>query len=115
MKLFFALLSCILFIFPVFASVDAKKKKKEIYVYDYYIMVQGNDRKWDIYNRSNSNAIGEESEDPTTYNKEERKTYLKDGRFEKYKDKLVKFKHTFVLDDNGNYYWYSCVPTSQIQ
>ena len=100
--------------FEFFDSVDASSDQKEIYVYDYYIMVQGNDRKWDIYNRSNSNAIGEESEDPTTYNKEERKTYLKDGIFEKYKDKLVKFKHTFVLDDNGNYYWYSCEPTSQI-
>ena len=100
--------------FEFFDSVDASSDQKEIYVYDYYIMVQGNDRKWDIYNRSNSNAIGEESEDPTTYNTEERKTYLKDGIFEKYKDKLVKFKHTFVLDDNGNYYWYSCEPTSQI-
>ena len=100
--------------FEFFDSVDASSDQKEIYVYDYYIMVQGNDRKWDIYNRSNSNAIGEESEDPTTYNKEERKTYLKDGIFEKYKDKLVKFKHTFVLDDNGNYYWYSCEPASQI-
>ena len=95
-------------------SVEKSEDGKEIYVYDYYIMVQNGARGWIIYNRPISYPIGEESEDPTTYNQEERKTYLKDGIFEKYKDKLVKFKHTFVLDDNGNYYWYSCEPTSQI-
>ena len=33
MKLFFALLSCILFIFPVFASVDARFIEKESPIY----------------------------------------------------------------------------------
>ena len=100
--------------FEFFDSAEESSDKKQIYIYDYYIMVHGENNAWRIYNYSNSNVIGEELEDPIAYNQEERKTYLKDGIFEKYKDKLVKFKHTFVLDDNGNYYWYSCEPTSQI-
>lgn len=95
-------------------SVEKSEDNKEIYIYDYFIKV---DREYvqaqdsgisKVYTYSeNSNYIGEIEERPESFHFDEAK---QKELFEKYKNdgKLVKFKHTFKLDDNGNYYWYCC-------
>ena len=35
---------------------------------------------------------------------------IDDSTFDKYLDKLITFKSTFKLDDDGNYYWFSTQP-----
>ena len=95
-------------------TVEKSADEKEIYVYVYFILVRNESSTSKIYNNSASGLIGEEISEATVYDKENKELKVSDGIFEKYKDKLIKFKHTFVLDDNGNYYWYSCEPVSQI-
>lgn len=101
-------------------SVEKSADGKEIYIYDYFIKakvytdysITGRDnQKWQIL-KNDVSPIGNE-DDFRPINANDYEEFL-DNISEKYKDKLVKFKHTFVLDDNGNYYWYSCEPTSQI-
>ncbi len=101
-------------------SVEKSADGKEIYIYDYFIKakvytdysITGRDnQKWQILKNDVSPIGTEDNFSPTNANDYEE---FLDNISEKYKDKLVKFKHTFVLDDNGNYYWYSCEPTSQI-
>ena len=101
-------------------SVEKSVDGKEIYIYDYFIKAkiyldnsnyQMTKESWKIL-KNDVYPIGNEDDfRPTNANDYEE---FLDNISEKYKDKLVKFKHTFVLDDNGNYYWYSCEPTSQI-
>ena len=101
-------------------SVEKSVDGKEIYIYDYFIKAkiyldnsnyQITKESWKIL-KNDVYPIGNEDDfRPTNANDYEE---FLDNISEKYKDKLVKFKHTFVLDDNGNYYWYSCEPTSQI-
>jgi len=98
----------------VIDSVEKSKDNKEIYIYDYYIkstMGYGT-KPVQIYTYSdNSNPIGEESDESlvVTYDNEKGKYIFNENIFNKYKNSgLVKFKHTFKLDDNGNYYWYCC-------
>lgn len=95
-------------------SVEKSEDNKEIYIYEYYIKVareyvQAQDSGISkVYTYSeNSNYIGEIEERPESFHFDEAK---QKELFEKYKNdgKLVKFKHTFKLDDNGNYYWYCC-------
>ena len=101
-------------------SVEKSADGKEIYIYDYFIKakvytdysITGRDnQKWQIL-KNDASPIGNE-DDFRPINANDYEEFL-DNISEKYKDKLVKYKHTFVLDDNGNYYWYSCEPTSQI-
>ena len=101
-------------------SVEKSVDGKEIYIYDYFIKAkiyldnsnyQMTKESWKIL-KNDVSPIGNE-DDFRPINANDYEEFL-DNISEKYKDKLVKFKHTFVLDDNGNYYWYSCEPTSQI-
>ncbi len=101
-------------------SVEKSVDGKEIYIYDYFIKAeiyldnsnyQMTKESWKILKNDVSPIGNEDDFRPTNANDYEE---FLDNISEKYKDKLVKFKHTFVLDDNGNYYWYSCEPTSQI-
>ena len=101
-------------------SVEKSADGKEIYIYDYFIKAelyldnsnyQMTKESWKILKNDVSPIGNEDDFRPTNANDYEE---FLDNISEKYKDKLVKFKHTFVLDDNGNYYWYSCEPTSQI-
>lgn len=94
-------------------SVEKSEDNKEIYIYEYYIKVAREYvRAQDsgitkVYTYSeNSNYIGEIEESPESFYFDETK---QKELFEKYKNNgLIKFKHTFRLDDNGNYYWYCC-------
>lgn len=91
----------------VLDSVESNDDCTEIYLYDYYIKATGNDNSgYQIYTYStNSNSIGIENDIPYDL----KDMHIFDNIFYKYKENgLVKFKHTFKLDDNGNYYWYSC-------
>ena len=101
-------------------SVEKSADGKEIYIYAYFIKAevyldnsnyQMTKESWQIL-KNDVSPIGNE-DDFRPINANDYEEFL-DNISEKYKDKLVKFKHTFVLDDNGNYYWYSCEPTSQI-
>lgn len=94
-------------------SADKNDSNTEIYLYDYYIKsepVPGEG--YNIYTYSiGGNKIGNEWDVPTYYDENTNKTYINDSIIEKYKKNgLVKFKHTFKLDDTGNFYWYSCEP-----
>lgn len=92
-------------------NADKSEDGKEVYVYDYYIRINSNGfENYGIYTDSElNNLIGSESQDPIT-NYDGIQITISRAVYEKYKDKLVKYKHTFVLDDNGNYYWYSSEP-----
>lgn len=98
-------------------SVEKNEDGTEIYIYDYYIKCTRNYAKnvSEIYTYStSSNLIGEETneEDVINYDQSTRKVSFNKDIINKYKNNgLVKFKHTFKLDDNGDYYWYSCEPT----
>ncbi len=96
----------------VLDSAEKNNDGTEIYLYDYYIKAKENytensNRKYEIYTYSTSgSSIGTEEDRPYSYD-----YYIYDNVFNKYKGNgLVKFKHTFKLDDTGNYYWYSCMP-----
>lgn len=90
-------------------SVQKNEDSTEIYIYDYFMKLEG-DHTTKVYTYSvQSNVIGQEDEPYYEY-------YDKDDSeirqlFEKYKNNgLVKFRHTYKLDKNGDYYWYSCEP-----
>lgn len=91
----------------VLDNVESNDNGTEIYLYDYYIKATGDDNNgYQIYTYStNSNSIGIENDIPYDL----KDMHIFDNIFYKYKENgLVKFKHTFKLDDTGNYYWYSC-------
>lgn len=86
----------------------------EIYLYEYYIRAGiMEDKSIYTYGKDVGSPLGEEA--AATYYENIKNTninnwHVKDEIFEKYKDQLVKFKSTFKLDTNGNYYWVSTEP-----
>lgn len=99
----------------VLDSADKNEDGTEVYIYDYYIKSEQsleNNKEYKIYTYcENSYSIGTEVEDPSYFDIESRRLYINENIINKYKENgLVKFKHTFKLDENGNYYWYCCEP-----
>lgn len=96
-------------------SADKSEDGKEVYVYEYYVRAGIlEDKGIYAYNKNIETKIG--TEEAATYYENNAKTnifnwHVKDEIFDKYKDNgLVKFKSTFKLDTNGNYYWVSTEP-----
>ncbi|MGN1012836.1 MAG: hypothetical protein ACI4ON_03290 [Clostridia bacterium] len=99
----------------VLDSADKNENGTEVYIYDYYIKSEQsleNNKEYKIYTYcKNSDLIGTEVEDPSYFDIESKRLYINEDIINKYKENgLVKFKHTFKLDENGNYYWYCCEP-----
>lgn len=97
--------------------VDAKKSDdgKEVYLYDKYIKIAEDwtvtPHVYKIYQFTGiTNSIAEVSEELYHYNDDTRKMEIDEVAFDNYLDKLITFKSTFKLDDNGNYYWVSTQP-----
>ena len=92
-------------------KVEKSKDGKEIYIYDNFLMIEG-EFTTTIYAYSNraQSPIGN-FENPFIYG-----TYnVKDEVFDYFKDKGMKtFKNTFKLDTTGNYYWYSTEPVNEL-
>lgn len=88
-------------------SVQKSEDNTEVYIYDYIIFGDAGSgyRLYSTYaDVISHNYFVEETSDIYSEGK------VKDEVFEKYKDKLIKYKHTFKIDDTGNYYWYSTEP-----
>lgn len=97
-------------------SAAKSEDGKEIYLYEYFIRSNPySEGPYEIYNYTYEygESIGTEYDKVDEYvnlGPEKSYTKIKDEIFEKYKDQLVKFKSTFKLDTNGNYYWVSTEP-----
>lgn len=96
---------------------DAKRSDdgKEIYVYDKYIKVAEDwtttPHMYKVYQFSDvTNSIDEVTEELYHYDDTIKMVKIDDSTFDKYLDKLITFKSTFKLDDDGNYYWFSTQP-----
>lgn len=88
-------------------SVQTNEDNTEVYLYDYIIFADAGSgyrlykTRADVTNRT---YFAEETYDMYSQGK------IKDEIIEKYKDQLIEYKHTFKIDETGNYYWYSTEP-----
>ncbi len=95
-----------------FTGYEQNEDRTELYLYDNFIMLDMVSNEYNILSTSDYiNKTGLIEENITrTY---ENNITLYDGRTEKqmqeyyFNNNCGKFKHTFKLDDSGNYYWYS--------
>ncbi|MBO5477276.1 MAG: hypothetical protein J6A15_05940 [Clostridia bacterium] len=96
----------------VIDSCIANEDQTEIYVYDYYIyispIINPTGSIYKEYEMTNKISDISVVADGTEY---KYNGMTKEQLLESYKGNGAgKYKHTFKLDDNGNYYWYSCEP-----
>lgn len=110
--------------YKVIDSCEANENKTEIYIYDKFMALDFGELssfgpyKCSLYKTANTQTFGDKSKIEEIVSNLE-KTYddnssealyngmTFDGLIEKYKDSASKFKHTYKLDEDGNYYWYS--------
>lgn len=99
-------------------SIESMTSYKEIskfykdgdnyYIEDKYLVhININDKDY-LYGDSNQKVLIAEFEMPDTYLESE----LED-KISEYNSKMVTYKHTFKMDEEGNYYWYSSEPLSE--
>ena len=109
--------------YPTIERCEQSEDGKEIYIYDRFIAFDTDEfvpeqvTKYALYDRAwpgsdkNKNDYkivgGLEYERDTSTNGSLFNGKKIEELLEEYKDKAGKFKHTYKLDDTGNYYWYS--------
>lgn len=83
---------------PLVNILNAEKDGDYIYIYDEFLCIDfTNDNSHDVYTSSDQKEKIGTIGTNVTY----------DEAYDKFKDKMKKYKHTFKLDENANYYWVS--------